>query len=143
MANLRLRAAVAVAGIALLCSAAWSAETAGKAALFERPAVLRGTLGDQEIQASIRPKAAPDVGIEGQYFLFGRGQIILLAGEAEDEEVLMEESANGTDVSGQWDGVVEGDTFRGTWRSAEGELVLPFTLKEVRMAPTREKPRDR
>jgi len=136
--GLRRAAAATLAGAALLCGAAWGADAFGAAALFDRPVVLHGTLGERQIQAKVRPKAAPEVGIEGEYFLFGDSQTILLAGETDEDQVFMEESVNGTDVSGQWDGTQEGDTFRGTWRSADGEA-LPFVLKEIRIG---EKPRE-
>ena len=133
--GLRRAAAASLASAALLCGTAWGAGAAGVPALFDRPVVLIGTLGDREIQAKVRPKAAPEIGIEGEYFLFGHSQTILLAGETDEDQVFMEESANGTDVSGQWEGTREGDTFRGTWRSADGET-LPFMLKEIRIGET-------
>jgi hypothetical protein len=99
------------------------------ATLFTKQVFLRGTLGDMSIQATIRPKAVIDEGIEGEYFVFGRSLKVLLAGEIEGADVFMEESENGTDVSGQWDGKVDGDTFAGTWMSADGSVTKPFALK--------------
>jgi hypothetical protein len=99
------------------------------AALFSRPVVLNGTLGDAKIQAHLRPKAAIDEGIEGEYFIFGQSQKILLAGELEGEDVVLEESENGTDVSGQWEGKRQGDTIQGKWLSADGAVSKPFALK--------------
>lgn len=102
--------------------------------LFNKPVLLRGTLGDAQIQANVRPKAEIDEGVEGEYFVFGGTQKILLAGELEGEAVFLEESVNGTDVSGQWDGKREGDTIEGTWLSADGSVSKPFLLKVVPVA---------
>lgn len=100
-------------------------------ALFGKPVSLRGTLGAVQVQVNVRPKAEIDEGIEGEYFVFGRSQKILLAGELEGEDVFLEESENGTDVSGQWDGKHIGDTIQGIWLSADGLISKPFTLQVV------------
>jgi hypothetical protein len=99
--------------------------------LFSHPVVLRGTLGDAQIQMRLQPKADPDEGIEGEYFAFGRGGRIALAGETEDDALLMEESENGVDVSGQWQGSQHGDTVTGTWTSGDGTVTKSFSLKAV------------
>jgi hypothetical protein len=96
------------------------------------PLFLRGTLGDDQVQASLRAKTDPDEGFEGDYFLFGHSQKVLLAGELEGADVFMEESVNGTDVSGQWNGKLDGNVVSGTWQSADGLVTKPFTMKIVR-----------
>lgn len=96
--------------------------------LFVKPQVLRGTLGDAQIQASIKTKDDFEDGVEGEYFVFGRSQRILLAGEIEGDELLLEESENGTDVSGQWTGVFAKGVISGEWQSADGKVAKPFTL---------------
>lgn len=90
--------------------------------------VLRGTLGDQKIQMSLQPKPDED-GLEGTYFVFGQTQKILLAGEVQDNDLVMEESRNGKDVSGQWEGSLQGDTISGTWTAPDGSDSKPFVLK--------------
>jgi hypothetical protein len=100
--------------------------------LLARPVSLRGTLGDAQIQANLRPKTEFEGGIEGDYFVFGNSLKILLAGEREGEDVLLEESENGTDVSGQWEGRLSGDGISGNWSSADGSVTKPFNLKVVR-----------
>lgn len=97
--------------------------------LFLKPVFLRGTLGDANIQVNIRPKADIEEGLEGEYFVFGRSLKILLAGEIEDDVLFMEESENGTDISGQWDGKLQGDTLAGSWMSPDGAISKPFSLK--------------
>lgn len=97
--------------------------------LFVKPMVFRGTLGDRQVQVSIRPKEVADEGLEGEYFVFGSSQKVLLAGDAEGDALLLEESENGKDISGQWDGKLEGDTLSGHWTSADFSVTRPFVLK--------------
>ncbi len=102
--------------------------------MFARAVVLRGTLGEAQIQMKLQPKEDPAEGIEGEYIVFGRSGRILLAGETESGGLLMEESENGTDVSGQWEGQQEGTTVRGTWQSADGSVSKPFVLAPLDQA---------
>lgn len=97
--------------------------------LFVKPMVFRGTLGDKQVQVSIRPKEVADEGLEGEYFVFGSSQKVLLAGDAEGDALLLEESENGKDISGQWDGKLEGDILSGNWTSADFSVTRPFLLK--------------
>lgn len=100
--------------------------------LLSKPVVFRGMLGDTPIQAAVRPKEIADEGLEGEYFIFGSSQKILLAGELEGENLFLEESANGTSISGQWEGKLQGDTVRGTWMSADESVSKPFHLERIR-----------
>lgn len=128
-----------VACIALLAAAMFGAQAqAADAAggIFSRPVVLRGTLGDAQIQMQLQPKEDPAEGLEGNYIVFGRSGRILLAGETEADGLLMEESENGTDVSGQWEGRNDGTAVRGTWQSADGSVSKPFVLTPVNAAAT-------
>lgn len=103
--------------------------------IFQKPVALRGTVGDVQIQVNLRPKEEVDEGHEGEYFIFGNSHKILLAGEIEKDGVIfMEESVNGTDISGQWDGKLEGDVLVGTWMSADGSITKPFSLKIIPQA---------
>jgi hypothetical protein len=101
------------------------------APIFLKPVFLRGTLGELNIQINLRPKEVADEGLEGEYFVFGRSAKILLAGEAEGDSLFLEESENGTDISGQWDGKLDGDTLIGSWMSADGLVAKPFNLKVI------------
>lgn len=126
--------AAAFALLACLCnvplaSYAETSPTAATKTLFLKPIVLRGTLGDAQIQATLRTKQDFEDGVEGDYFLFGHSLRILLAGEIEGDELLLEESENGTDVSGQWTGKITGDLIAGEWQSANGEITKPFQLR--------------
>jgi len=100
--------------------------------LFASAPVFRGELGELTIQVSLRQKEDMREGLEGEYFVFGRSQKILLAGEFDrDGAIFLEESENGQNVSGQWEGNFDGDTFRGVWSSSDGSVEKPFTLKLV------------
>jgi len=99
------------------------------------PLFFRGTLGDDQVQANLRAKVDIAEGFEGDYFLFGHSQKVLLAGEIDGDDMFMEESVNGTDVSGQWNGKLDGDVVSGTWQSADGLVTKPFTMKIVRNTP--------
>lgn len=122
-----------------------AAPAAGKAApLFSVPAnleagpiALRGTLGDAQIQVNLRQKPDGEQGVEGDYFVFGTSQRILLAGEYDAQEFSMEESQNGTDVSGNWYGTVDGDSLTGTWQSVDGTVNKSFNLRLVRQTGAR------
>lgn len=99
------------------------------ASLFAKPVVLRGTLGDRRVQLNVRPKKVADEGLEGNYVVFGRSGNILLAGETEGDALFLEESENGSDISGQWEGRLQGDALNGTWTSADGQTTKPFSLR--------------
>lgn len=143
--SLRLMAgmvALAVSGIA--CAAAQNTPEQGGTpaaafmkAPFALPAALRGTLGDAQVQMNLRAKPDED-GVEGDYFFFGRSQKVLLAGEAEGNELALEESENGKDVSGQWYGTLKGDTLTGEWASADGSVTKPFRLVVLPAAQQRQ-----
>lgn len=100
-------------------------------ALFLKPVSFRGAVGDVQVQVNLRPKADIEEGIEGEYFIFGNSHKILLAGEVEGDQLLLEESINGTNISGQWDGKIDGDAVAGLWTSADGSITKPFSLKAV------------
>jgi len=97
-------------------------------ALVHKPLVLRGTLGNEQIQMNLRPKVAED-GLEGSYFVFGQGAQILLAGEVDHDDLLMEESHNGKDVSGEWAGSFKNGVLSGTWSTLDGAVNTPFALQ--------------
>lgn len=106
-------------------------------AAFQKPVLLTGTIGDEKVQVSLRPKVPADEGIEGNYFFFGQSLNILLAGEIEGEVFLLEESRDGTHISGQWDGNIAGDSVTGTWMSADGSVTKPFALQIMQPAASK------
>ena len=136
-----MRLAYFVLGSVLLVSTLGSAAVAQNAAvaaavqpgrhlgqLLSKALVLRGTLGTQKIQVNLQPKPDED-GLQGTYFAFGQTQKILLAGEVQDDDLVMEESRNGQDVSGQWEGSLQGSVISGTWTAPDGSDSKPFVLQ--------------
>jgi hypothetical protein len=137
-----------VAGLLWVAAGAWAAGDAAPATLpqlseppkritgkeastgylFAKPAVLRGTLGEEKIQANIRPKEDIMDGIEGDYFVFGTTQKIMVVGDLSRGVFVMEESHDGKKISGRWEGTRDGDTLRGTWTSVDDTVSKPFVL---------------
>src|ERR1700732_1970990 len=83
--------------------------------LFVRPVTLRGTLNGAQIQMELHLKPDEEASLDGSYFVDGQNHKILLAGEFEEDALMMEESVNGKDVSGLWDGVYDGTVLSGNW----------------------------
>ncbi|MDB5990992.1 MAG: hypothetical protein JWQ10_2395 [Herbaspirillum sp.] len=122
-----------IASAAVAADQAISPPKAGAklAQLFVRPVTLRGTLNGAQIQMTLHLKPDEEASLEGSYFLFGQNHKILLAGEFEEDALMMEESINGKDVSGLWDGVYDGTVLSGNWSSLDGSVLRPFVLKVV------------
>ncbi|OWW22373.1 hypothetical protein [Noviherbaspirillum denitrificans] len=116
------------------------AEAVASKMQFVQPVSLRGTLGTEPIQVTLRTKEEFEDGIEGDYFVFGSGQRVLLAGEIDGEDLFLEESANGTDVSGQWEGKMAGGVITGEWQSTDGKSSKLFELRIVSPAAKPAKP---
>ncbi|WP_075258841.1 hypothetical protein [Herbaspirillum camelliae] len=141
MRSLMLRRGLLAAALVLLSATApglSEAASSGPAAnapegslqqtLMTHALVLRGQIDGREIQLSLQPKKNED-GLEGRYFFFGGSPEILVAGEVDGDDLIMEESVNGKDVSGQWEGRRQGQSITGTWSSADGAVTKPFALQ--------------
>ncbi|MGS0740602.1 hypothetical protein ACVBEF_02015 [Glaciimonas sp. GG7] len=146
---MRLSSTVFMAGLLTMVHAGYTAPVAGGAAqqavaagmnmppvvaqvvddLFAKPLVLRGTLGDATIEMRLQLKPDPTEGLQGTYSAIGQSAKILLAGEYDGSDVIMEESVNGKDVSGEWSGKFDGTTFSGTWSTTDDAIAKPFVLK--------------
>ena len=115
-------------GNAVVAPAVAPATAAGAQDPFAKPLTLRGTLGDAQIEMHLQLKPDPSEGIQGTYVIAGQSAKILLAGESDNADVIMEESINGKDVSGEWAGKLVGDTFSGTWSTTDDAVTKPFAL---------------
>jgi hypothetical protein len=122
--------------VVFLCGGAAHAQTTPAAApaatVVAKPVVLRGTLGTDQVQVILRRRADGEDGYEGDYFIFGSSQKVLLAGDVDAEDFIFEESENGTDISGQWEGKRTGDTMSGTWQSPGGTVKKSFNIQVLR-----------
>lgn len=107
-------------------------------ALPPRPAyaalpVYTGTLGNQPIRLRIGPKPDERDSFHGEYTRGSQPGVRLLAGEYEGETFLMEESDDGTRVSGNWEGTIDAaGVVRGTWTDPYDRSVsLPFMIRPL------------
>ena len=103
--------------------------------VFSKQIELRGKLGKDAVQMKLQPKLEDADSVEGSYLVQGgkrnHGNKILLAGEITGNKLTMEESEDGVDVSGQWDGELIGTSLRGTWQSDDGKRSESFALELV------------
>ncbi|MFZ6774201.1 hypothetical protein ACO0LB_15950 [Undibacterium sp. SXout7W] len=109
--------------------------------LFAKPVELRGKLGAQQIRMYLQPKTEDRDSVEGSYVIVHAGKLgqkILLAGEVTADKLSMEESIDGTDVSGQWDGDLHGNVVRGVWLSADGTIHQDFALELVPLSKSKQ-----
>ncbi|WP_420993864.1 hypothetical protein ACKI2N_008955 [Cupriavidus sp. 30B13] len=94
--------------------------------------VYVGTLGDQPVRLRIGPKPDERDSVHGEYSV-GPGGVRLLAGEYENGGFLMEESSDGTHVTGNWEGAIDAaGAVRGHWTDpANPAIVLPFMIRPL------------
>jgi hypothetical protein len=120
---------------------------ANQVSIFSKPVVLRGNLGNDQVEMQLRPKLDEPDSVEGSYIVFNgkrnHGNKIVVAGEVSGTKVTMEESEDGVDVCGQWDGALHGTNFRGVWQSDDGKTKLDFNLEisKMKMPKTKHKVR--
>jgi len=88
-----------------------------------------GTLGGQAIELLLGPKSDDPGELHGEYHVLATGAVVLVAGERDGDVLQLEESNDGTHISGQWvgrysaNGALEGDRMN----DDESEQ-LSFTL---------------
>ena len=106
--------------------------------IFKEAQRWRGKLGEDVVEMRLQPKLEDIDSVEGDYIVFGgnrnKGNKILLAGEVNGTTLSMEESEDGIDVSGQWDGKLEGKILRGKWQSDDGKTIKDFILELMPLA---------
>ncbi|MCU6433478.1 hypothetical protein LPB67_06740 [Undibacterium sp. Jales W-56] len=138
MSKVQLKICGIVAVMCLASSSAVYAQAAppaksGGVAILKQLHQWRGKLGDDVVQMRLQPKVEDIDSVEGDYLVIGssrnKGNKILLAGEVTGDVLSMEESEDGIDVSGQWDGKLEGKILRGKWQSDDGKVVKDFVLE--------------
>ncbi|MEM5428401.1 hypothetical protein VSR71_08125 [Cupriavidus oxalaticus] len=94
--------------------------------------VYVGKVGDQPVRLRLGPKPDERDSVRGEYSGRGAG-VRLLAGEWENGAFLMEESDDGTRVTGNWEGNIDASgAVRGTWTDAfNPAIVLPFFIRPL------------
>lgn len=104
---------------------------------FSQPQVFRGQLGGKLIEMHLQPKKEEPESLEG-YYLIGPDwkKKVLLAGEWSGSQVSLEESENGTDVSGTLEAEWLEEGLSGNWMPADETLKLYFRLQPAKQAVT-------
>lgn len=95
--------------------------------------VYVGTLGDQPVRLRLGPKPDERDSVHGEYSVGRAGGVRLLAGEFENGAFLMEESNDGTHVTGNWEGTIDGaGVVHGNWTDpVNPAIVLPFMIRPL------------
>ncbi|WP_175964448.1 hypothetical protein [Burkholderia pyrrocinia] len=70
---------------------------------FARLPRYEGTLGDRPIVVHLGPKTDEE-GVHGEYQFADTGEVVLLAGDRDGDTLEIEESNDGTNISGVWIG---------------------------------------
>ncbi|NMV37281.1 hypothetical protein [Ralstonia insidiosa] len=95
--------------------------------------VYTGVIGDVPIHMRLGRKPGEIDSVHGEYTA-GKGPgVRLVTGEYENGGFLMEESDDGTNVTGTWEGTIDTHGIvHGTWTDvAHGGSTLPFVLRPV------------
>jgi hypothetical protein len=91
-----------------------------------------GTLGSRRIVLRLGPKTDDPSGVHGEYQFADTGAVILIAGDREGDTLEVEESNDGTHITGNWvgkfaaDGSVQGDRM-----NVDDSDPQPFDLHPV------------
>ena len=95
--------------------------------------VYTGVIGDMPIHMRLGRKTGEIDSVHGEYVAGKSPGVRLVTGEYENGGFLMEESDDGTHVTGTWEGAIDGHGIvRGTWTDvAHDGHVLPFVLRPV------------
>lgn len=103
-----------------------------------------GTLGKRAIMLRLGAKTGPDEagGLHGEYQFVDTKEVRLVAGDSGDDGVIeLDESDDGTRISGQWVGKLapNGD-FKGVWSNVDESVTESIELHRVTAAPTGSQP---
>lgn len=116
----------------------FSAQTAPPRLLQPQPdyakyPVYTGVIGDMPIRMRLGRKTGEIDSVHGEYVAGDAAGVRLVTGEYENGGFLMEESDDGTHVTGTWEGAIDGHGIvRGTWTDvAHDGHTLPFVLRPV------------
>jgi hypothetical protein len=91
-----------------------------------------GTLGDKQIEMKLGAKTDERTGVHGEYRFAGASTVILVAGDRDGDTLEIEESNDGTHITGNWVGKFAADgSMSGERMNADDSNPLPFDLKPV------------
>ena len=99
-----------------------------------------GTLGGRQIEMKLGAKTDEPSGVHGEYRFAGSPSVILVAGDRDGDTLEIEESNDGTHITGNWIGKFEADgSVSGERMNPDDSNAQPFDLRPavagVRLPP--------
>jgi hypothetical protein len=99
---------------------------------FARFSVYMGTLGGKQIEMKLGAKTDEASGVHGEYRFAGSVTVIVVAGDRDGDTLEIEESTDGTHITGNWVGKFAADgSVSGERMNADDSNPVPFDLKPV------------
>ncbi|WP_433692892.1 hypothetical protein [Paraburkholderia phenoliruptrix] len=99
---------------------------------FARFARYSGTLGSRQIVLRLGPKTDDPAGVHGEYQFADTGEVILIAGDRDGDTLEVEESNDGTHITGNWVGKFAADgSLAGDRMNVDDSDPQPFDLKPL------------
>ena len=92
-----------------------------------------GTLGGRQVEMKLGAKTDEASGIHGEYKFVGSPSVILVAGDRDGDALEIEESNDGTHITGNWIGKFAADgSVSGERMNADDSDPQPFDLRRWR-----------
>ena len=93
---------------------------------------LVGTLGSRQIVLRLGPKTDDPSGVHGEYQYTDTGEVILIAGDRDGDTLEVEESNDGTHITGNWVGKFAADgSVAGDRMNVDDSDPQPFDLRPL------------
>lgn len=144
---------VALSGLLAILGACATGSSPGSSGAGSKPAVTlhpdpalaslpryEGTLGKRAIVLRLGPKTGPDEGggLHGEYEFTDTKEVRLVAGDSGDGGVVeLDESDDGTRISGQWVGKLDAKgAFKGVWSNVDESVTESIDLHRVSGTPS-------
>jgi hypothetical protein len=91
-----------------------------------------GTLGTRQIVLRLGPKSDDPAGVHGEYQYTDTGAVILIAGDRDGDTLEVEESNDGTHITGNWVGKFAADgSVAGDRMNVDDSDPQPFDLRPL------------
>jgi len=95
-----------------------------------------GILGSRKIELLLGPKSDDPSGLHGEYHVLDTGEVVLVAGDRDGDTLALEESDDGTHITGQWVGQFSNNGgLTGDRMNDDETETQPYTLHLERNAP--------
>ncbi|MCX4165184.1 MULTISPECIES: hypothetical protein [Paraburkholderia] len=96
-----------------------------------------GTLGKRQIVLRLGPKTDDPSGVHGEYQFADTGEVILIAGDRDNDTLEVEESNDGTHITGNWVGKFAADgSLAGDRMNVDDSDPQPFDLRPLAAGQT-------